>query len=422
MAILTANPQSLTVPQSGGTYYITITYENEEYPQVSQWMVGRITGTGYTAEFTSTAATSAVLKIVVDATTQPREDTRFINIGVTPVGNSQNIYFQFTFKQETNAYRPVWEDDYFTFPFQYRGSVNYDIKDVKADEIIYSGRAYEEPNNNNIKINVGRIVNGYLSNNFPEVIDDEPVHYLTDYSHTYNIMVGDVVEGTYTYYNSWAYEPVTGYSISVPIRKTIDRRQVFVYSLYRGDNSNDMFIYDNGFENHNIYIDDNQALICDKNLNEDVREVIITKQGDIEVDRFTVIDSCYDWCLYYSNAYGGWDSLLIKGNVVKTDKINSQYYKKEYNNKTYEFGRTKYLNIVTPSYKLYTDWFYDEEQSKLHHLLESTEVYLHNLVTDKIEPVIITNTECEYKTYTNNGKKKFYNTINVEVAQEKFRQ
>ena len=336
MAILTANPQNLTVPQSGGTYYINITYELPAYPNVSQWMLGRTTGTGYTAEFSSTAATSAVLKIVVDATTQARENTRFIDIGVIPVGYSQTLSFQFAFNQETNAFRPVWEDDYFTFPIQYRGSVNYDIKDVRADEIIYSGRAYKEPNNNNIKINVGKIVNGYLSNNFPEVIDDEPVHYLTDYSHTYNIMVGDVVVGTYTYYNSWAYEPVTGYSISAPIRKTIDRRQVFVYSLYRGDNSNDMFIYDNGFEQHNIYTDDNQALICDKNLNEEIREITISKQGGIEVDSFTVIDSCYDWCLYYSNAYGGWDSLLIKGNVVKTDKISSQYYKKEYNNKTYE--------------------------------------------------------------------------------------
>jgi hypothetical protein len=126
--------------------------------------------------------------------------------------------------------------------------------------------------------------------------------------------------------------------------------------------------------------------------------------------------------LYYVNGYGGWDSLLINGNNKKNDKITSSYYSKQFNNTTIDFGKTKFNNIITTSYTLYTDWFTDEEQSKLWHLLESTNVYLHNLETDRIEPCIITNTNCEYKTFTNNGKKKFYNTINVEIAQERIRQ
>jgi hypothetical protein len=134
-----------------------------------------------------------------------------------------------------------------------------------------------------------------------------------------------------------------------------------------------------------------------------------------------IIDSCYDYCLYYCNAYGGWDSLLIKGNVKRTDNIDSKYYKKNFNNTTQDFEKKKFVNLITPTYTLHTDWFNDDEQSRLHHLLESTEVYLHNLVTDKIEPVNITNTQCEYKTFTNNGKRKWSNTINVEVAQSRIR-
>ena len=132
-------------------------------------------------------------------------------------------------------------------------------------------------------------------------------------------------------------------------------------------------------------------------------------------------DSCYDYCLYYCNAFGGWDSLLVDGNVKKVDKIESKYYNKAFNNTRQDFEKKKFANVITPQYTLHTGWFNDDEQSRLHHLLESTEVYLHNLNTDEVVPVNITNNSCEYKTFTNNGKKKFNNTINVEVAQTKVR-
>ena len=79
------------------------------------------------------------------------------------------------------------------------------------------------------------------------------------------------------------------------------------------------------------------------------------------------------------------------------------------------------MNVITSNFVLYTDYFNDDEQSRFHHLLESTEVYLHNLNTNEILPVNITNSSCDYTTFTNNGKKKWYNTINVEVAQERIR-
>lgn len=58
----------------------------------------------------------------------------------------------------------------------------------------------------------------------------------------------------------------------------------------------------------------------------------------------------------------------------------------------------------------------------MHHLLESTNVYLHNLESNTIEPIIITNTNCEYKTYTNNGKKVVYYMIEAKSSKNKCRQ
>lgn len=120
-----------------------------------------------------------------------------------------------------------------------------------------------------------------------------------------------------------------------------------------------------------------------------------------------------NYALYYVNAYGGWDSLAIRGNVTQTDKIQSQTYKNKTN------GKVKYLNTITPSWQLYTDSMNDG--SKMHHLLESTEVYLHNLETDEIIPVVITDSECVYKTYANQGNARFHYTINVEASNYKIR-
>lgn len=120
-----------------------------------------------------------------------------------------------------------------------------------------------------------------------------------------------------------------------------------------------------------------------------------------------------NYALYYVNAYGGWDSLAIRGNAVQTDKIQSQTYKSKTN------GKVKYLNQITPSWSLNTDSMSDG--SKMHHLLESTQVYLHNLETDEIIPVVITDTSCVYKTYSNQGNTRFHYTINVEAANYKIR-
>ena len=57
----------------------------------------------------------------------------------------------------------------------------------------------------------------------------------------------------------------------------------------------------------------------------------------------------------------------------------------------------------------------------MHHLLESTDVYLQDLATGKITPVVLTDASCEYKTLANNGRRPYYYEINVEERDLKFR-
>lgn len=313
-----------------------------------------------------------------------------------------------------NKVIPIWRDEEYTQNVD--GSVIFRIVNARTNEIVYAGNAKNYPNEDEIKIRVNKFVRGYLSSSFNEF--GKKLNTLVNYSIPFNIMVDDYIVATYTIYNDWGYKNTDSIVISDPIRNVLDNRQYFVYSLYnRQDNSTNVeYMVDNNPYIVNVNSNNQSLLADDLSKYENVNTVQV---GD---KVFNVKPSCCDWCLYYVNAYGGWDSLLINGNDKKTDKITSSYYSKQYNNTTIEFEKVKYNNIINSTFELYTDWFTDEEQSKLYHLLESTEVYLQNLNTKELYPIVITNNSCEYKTYTNNGKKKFYNTITVELSQSKIRE
>ena len=57
----------------------------------------------------------------------------------------------------------------------------------------------------------------------------------------------------------------------------------------------------------------------------------------------------------------------------------------------------------------------------MHHLLNSTEVYLYDILKDQMIPVVLTNSTSEYKTYRNNGYKLFNYTIEVSYANDRIR-
>lgn len=320
---------------------------------------------------------------------------------------------------------PIWEDYYYTFANRFGETVKYELEDANTGEIIYSGSANRYPNSNETNINLSRIVSNYLSTHFPKLMMGSINYREQNYSKKVNVKTNNTIVATFLFYDSWGYEPIPGnYNLSKPIRKYVDRRQCFIWSMFNPTLTPQYVNYrleDSKNQLQTIrstaQLTNNQSIFIDRYLSDFITFDYIVIGGE----RIKIVDTCNEYCLYYKNAFNGWDSLLVGGNVVKSDKMNSQYYTKTFDNRTHEFGKTKYLNIINQNYTLHTDWFNDEEQSLFYHLLESTEVYLHNLNTNELQPVNITNNTCEYKTFTNNGKKKWYNTINVEVAQERIR-
>ena len=144
---------------------------------------------------------------------------------------------------------------------------------------------------------------------------------------------------------------------------------------------------------------------------------IITMDSTVTYD----VQYCGEFALYYINQYGGWDSFLIEGKVRRYDDLTRHNYFRSYDNTTAEFSEKNYVNEVKPRWELHTSWLSDSQAEILaKNLIPSTCVYGHLLAEDKIFPVLITDTNVEYKRYKNDRKLVSY-TIQIKESQEKIR-
>ncbi len=136
---------------------------------------------------------------------------------------------------------------------------------------------------------------------------------------------------------------------------------------------------------------------------------------------YTVVDNCVRYVLYYVNAYGAWDSLLVDGTAKETDEYTRTTFKQAYDTSVQNIqprGTVVLQNDYTKKYSLVTGWLTDDQASRMHHLLGSTNVYLHDMVAGTIVPVVLTNSSCEYKTFRNQGAHLVNYTIEATVAQD----
>ena len=325
--------------------------------------------------------------------------------------------------------------------FKYDTSYNYLTYTINdGDNVVYSGRAYKLPNSASVIFNVNKLVSDYVNSELPNEFPSDNLCKLYTLDNYYkNFIIKNSLGnelGSFNFFNDWSYNfnrvdqrlDANGYvKISDPIRKVISRNQYFLYSVFLP------YQLSNVDYNINYKLENDKSQNVNRitqSLDKSTQYLIIdnTLQNypnynkiNVNGDTFEIVDNCYEYVLYYQNAYGGWDSLLVQGNTIKSDSITSYSYSKAFNNTTIEFEKKKYTNVIQTKYQMYTDYLTDAESSKMHHLFESCEIYLHNLFTNQIMPVNITDSSFDYKTYKNQGKKLYYYTFNLEVAQEKLR-
>lgn len=345
------------------------------------------TGTNYSGSTQSTTITLS--GVSTTGTTVTATATIYKN----PMSGAVNVH-------------PIWDE--VTLTSTADQFVEYHIG--LGENTIYAGKAYKLPDAGSIKWSINDVASEYLGTG---ITFENGIQQIPDYIKEFVIGTNTGQAYNHIYYNSWAYKN-TNYLLSDPIDFRVDPRQWLPISILTtvynsatvGSSSYNNLAYNKGY----TIMTDLSGLTIDCNTG-------INFVGADGTNWNYKID-CGDYVLYYANAYGGWDSLLLKGTAKKTDNIEHLNYRKKSTSSS-DFSKVNYQNNITPTWTLNTGYYINGE--KMYHLLESTKVYLHNLTTNEIIPVVITNSECQYLTYKNNGKKPYYYQITVEESNTKIR-
>lgn len=271
----------------------------------------------------------------------------------------------------------VWKDKYITIT----GQTSVDFKVTVGGEDVFNGRAYALPNTSAITINVMEYVRDMVYNELTTFESGQhgspnASKYVVLYNiNTQNNVWSDYVCCDWSYddnYSSNWNHPINGHYVS-------GQTVILSYVLAGGSAQNEIYSYS------------------------------------------AITPYCGKYSLLYLNSYGGYDSFLIEGSYKKKDTYNTFETERKFNNTTAQFGNLRYVNEITTEYELHTGWLKDSEAANLaKNLLGSTRVYLQDIDAQKIIPVVITNTDAEYKKFKDEKELISYQ-IDVKESQVKER-
>lgn len=285
-------------------------------------------------------------------------------------------------------YYSAWED----VILQRTESV-FDYRIYNKNNLIFQGRAYKRPNADTNDIKLNKIFENYLSNSINGLLNtDETENISVNASKVFKIMKLDS-DGTetlideYTILYDWSYDfRFRGQDAN--LSRPINGR--YVAGMYK--------------------------------MNTTVNGQSGTVTNSLTKGNYNVLVDCGEYALYYLNAYGGWDALLIDGTVLKKSTIKQYTTDRNYDNNKIEFEQTKYINEIQNAFEINTGFLTDEQAANLSNsLIPSREVYLHILNENKIIPVLITDSNVIYQTYQTNNLQMPQYKINVKESRIKLR-
>lgn len=333
--------------------------------------------------------------------------------------------------------KPIWQD-YDVEINTTANTLNYEISDGQF--IIYKGKASKRPDSDTIKIRLSDFAKSDLNSdveiswNNRDLIDDIRAYKIPNYCKTFKIKQGvnDLSEEV-AFFNSYDYndtkELESGVEIlSLPISDKVVWWQPLFFTVYIDERLGGY--YNNEF----LVLDEDGDEFYQLSLEEgDGAYLIVIGTQYMEVGKkyecyiggtvytFEVISNCNGkyprYSLYYQNARGGYDTYpLFSVRNVESDDIEYQNYRASGNNTDLNnpYNR-RFQSNITKKWELHTGWLNDKESKQMYQILTSHKVWLYDDFGG-YTPVVITDKKVEYKTFTNEGRKKYYYTINVESA------
>lgn len=289
---------------------------------------------------------------------------------------------------------------------------------IEEETVIYKGTAWKSPDREGLSVIINKICQNYFGES------RLPLGSAVGVTQNYKKFIlrgefGNILR-TYHFVNDWSYQDLKmGLKTNPIIPYIVEGQYCFFSTLSFGEMDVPW-----GMD----YFDGQQSYRNVEMLEDEFTTNIIVDSRRQGISRFWFGSRYYDYVpkckshyvLYYLNPYGGWDWFPIMGNVKRTDNLTSYTYTQNYNNTTLDFGTSKYLNEIKIRYTLNTGWIKEYQADRMWELIESNKVYLHDTKTDEIYPVIITDTDVEWKRKTPTNKIVNYD-INIELSQTRER-
>lgn len=298
-------------------------------------------------------------------------------------------------------------------------------------QIIYNGRLVKKPGESGLTTYVNRLVKDYLSAKI-DLNRGRFIHSQDNYIREFAINPATTTGvSSYKFYCDYGYEDgaVKDNTLSVisrPLSNVVDPRQtLFCTFADLSDNTNNDVVARLRKMNRDI-----QASTGGKaqtftirllpSMAGDIIDIVDEMAGEV-LASYEVRKTCAEYALYYLNAHGGYDHLLINGTSKRSDNIKRTEITRVVDNTTLKHGRNDVHTEITRTWRLNTGHLTDAQWAKTHHLLGSTHIFLHNLETDEIVPVVIKANKADFNTYRNNGRKMSQLSIDVEESTKRER-
>lgn len=326
---------------------------------------------------------------------------------------------------------PIWKDYIVDLgaPASAGAGVPFYIYSVPKAASIYSGLAYVKPGESTAKVRINDICADYIRNYFLEQ-PDSSIPAVAQFK-VYATTSGSAVQkADVTFYNDWSYDPdyITLMGLSFPVVLTFGQNQFIPCSIMPGESVGTATII--------LASGRTEIYTPTKSRTIEVGHSSVTQYfGDpyvVPMDAFpgaksvtwkgrTYLPSkaCPQYALYYLNAYGGWDALPIEGRTVRSDAVDRFVTEQMYDNSNPTArGKVNFLNELAPSFSFRTGWLTDAQSARMHHLLNSPQVFVHDLESNTVQPIVLTGKTTEYKQY--HGLLHSY-AIEAELAQDRIR-
>lgn len=302
----------------------------------------------------------------------------------------------------------IWKDYYVDLSAHLTdGICDYEIR--KGADVIYAGRAVQAPDGS-CRVRVNDVCAGWLVSALPDL---SALAFTADDSLlAFALYAGGSKVEDIVLYRDWSYDrgfdPYTVGISSAPVRREVDVRMPILQSRLKSASVT-----------VNVRGTSSTVSVSGPGI---IAVPAQNAEGTVTIGgvAYTLKDTCKRYALYYVNAYGGWDQLLMDSGV-ETTAWERDTIRTDYDNADSEaVGERNWRTGVQRSWSLRTGVLTDDQAALMHHVTGSVQAFLYDMAEDVMMPIVMTDSACEERSYRH-GRRKIEYTVGCRLAQTEIR-